>query len=60
MAKSGEVCENCRASRYVVSGRYAQGERVVQYLACKGCGHRPSDNKIIVLAESVHRRVRRV
>jgi hypothetical protein len=59
MARSGEVCESCRAARYVVSGRYAQGSHYVQYLACKSCGHRPADNKIIMLAEHVHRRAKR-
>jgi len=59
MARSGEVCEKCNESRYVVSGRYAQGSHYVQYLACKGCGHRPANNKIIVSAEAIHRRAKR-
>jgi len=57
-AKSGQVCEHCREARYIVAGRHVQGVHVTQYLACKGCGHRPDDNKIIVLAESLHRRKR--
>jgi hypothetical protein len=57
MAKSGDrcECESCHG-RYVVYASFTHGDQHVQYLHCNTCKAKPAKNKVVRLAESVHRR----
>jgi hypothetical protein len=58
MAQSGQICESCKSGGYTVyaSMRSSDGNYQIQYLNCPCCGYRPSENKVVLPADSIRRR----
>jgi hypothetical protein len=55
--RSGDRCEckECQGRLHVRNSEQ-HGDHQIQYLACAVCGHRPSDNKVVVPADNIRRR----
>lgn len=55
MAKSGDICEECKRGQLYVYASSRSGNMQKRYLKCGNCGHTPG--KEIALAETVRRRI---
>lgn len=53
--KSGDKCPAC-GDRLNVRNTERKGDYVVQYLACRKCGHRPGGNKVVQPASAIRQR----
>lgn len=53
--QSGDKCEQC-GDRLHVRNTEQRGDSIVQYLACRKCGHRPDGNKIVRPTSAIRRR----
>jgi len=53
-AKSGDVCERCKAGRLNVYSSQSRGEYQTRYLRCSRCGH---TDKSVIPSDYIRRRV---
>ncbi len=49
-ARPGQPCTACHSGRLRVANTRRHGGRIVRYLACARCGHRPARNKVVAPA----------
>lgn len=49
-------CAKCKTRRYQIVNSFVAGELRICYIGCRGCGHRPSPNKLIIPLDFAPRR----